>query len=276
MNRGLLTKLAVAIGFIAVNIFSLSKCCSATIPITKTPLYKHLMKMYKTTEPKKKESESQQKQQEKVEALTGTANKSSNEFAKKPVHKSEEKPIKKQTFDSVLSESPDLSALHPDMTFSEAINVFRNSTEPPLNIIVLWKDIETNSDVDRYTPIGIEPISGISLVKSLELVLMAVSSDPKSLIYIVEKGTIIVGTRDALRRKPETHIYDIIDLLGQPANYFIPPTPYYGMPYGGANGGYGYGGYGIQYGDYGYGGPGYYRGQDLVGLIETHTSRTRP
>ncbi len=263
MNRGLLTKLVVVTAFGAVGIFSLSKCYSATIPITKTPLYKHIIKKYKTTEASKQEPERQQKSQEKAEALTDTDHKSSNELAEKPVHKSEEKPIKKQTFNSVLNESPDLSALHPDMTFSEAINVFRNSTAPPLNIIVLWRDIETNSDVDRYTPIGIGPISGISLGKNLELMLMAVSSAPGSLVYIVEKGTIIVGTRNSLRRKKETHIYDVTDLLGRPANYFIParaPMPYYGTPYGGANGRFGYGGYGMRYGGYGYGGhggPGY-------------------
>ncbi len=318
MNKGLL-KLVVVVAFSAANVLLLSKCYSATIPITKTPLYKHLMKMYKTTEPEKQESERQQKQQEKAEALADKARESSNELTKKPVHKSEEKPIKSQTIMSALNEIPDLSALHADMTFSEAIDVFRNSTEPPLNIIVLWRDIETNSDVDRYTPIGMEPISGVSLGRNLELMLMAVSSAPGSLGYIVEKGTIIVGTRDSLPRKKETRIYDVTDLLGQPANYFIPPgapTPYYGMPYGGANGGYGYRGYGMQYGGYGSGGPGLYggydyggpsttggygtragrtstgtsqsvnpynmsgpgyrRGMNLVGVIETHTSRRRP
>ena len=246
MNRGLLTKLVVGITFSIAGIFALSECYGASVPITKTPLYKHLMKMYKTKESGKQESEKQQeKPQVKTEAPADKARESSNELTEEPVHKLEKKPARKQTLVSAPSKAPGLSALHPDMTFREAIDVFRNSTEPPLNIIVLWKDIEANSDVDGYTTIGMEFISGVPLGKHLELMLMAVSSNPGSLCYIAEKGTIIVGTRDSLRHKKETRVYDITDLLSRPANYFSPlRAPVY---YGGANGGYGrrsYGGYG--------------------------------
>ncbi len=116
----------------------------------------------------------------------------------------------------------DLSALTPETPFAEAIEILRNSTKPPLNIIVFWRDLEENSDVDRHTPIGLEGVSGVSLGKNLELMLMSVSADPKSLGYVVENGVIIIATKDSLPTKRRARIYDVTDLVGRPANYFSP------------------------------------------------------
>jgi hypothetical protein len=216
--------------------------------------------------------------------------------------------------DKQLQKTAGLSALLADTPFSEAIEILRNSTRPPLNIVVLWKDIEENSDVTRDTPVGMEAIPGISLSKNLELLLMSVSSNPKKLGYVVENGVILIGTKDSLPSKRNTRVYDITDLVSAPANYF--PTPglglsgLYGGGYGTSYGGYGgYGGpygagYGMPYGGYGgplmtggyrtnmgrirtptspgvsgyiMGGYRYNRGQDLADLIQTHTfERNRP
>ena len=213
--------------------------------------------------------------------------------------------------DKQLRKTADLSALQSDTPFSKAIEVFRNSTRPPLNIVVLWKDVEENSDVTKDTPVGMEAISGISLGKNLELLLMSVSSDPKKLGYVVENGVILIGTKDSLPNKRNTRVYDVTDLVSVPANYFPTPGlrlsgPYgggYGTPYGGYRGPYG-AGYGMPYGGYGgplmmggyrtnagrirtptspgvsgyiMGGYRYNRGQDLADLIQTHTfERNRP
>ncbi len=179
----------------------------------------------------------------------------------------------------------DLSALTSETPFAEAIDILRNSTKPPLNIIVFWRDLEENSDVDKHTPIGLEAISGVSLGKNLELMLMSVSADPKSLGYVVDNGVIIIATKDSLPTKRRARVYDVTDLVGRPANYFFPfigfggmmPGMGYGgmMPYGGMRpyGGIGYGraGYTGQYGG-GYGGGrpyGYSRGSNVVDLIDT-------
>ncbi|UCG68623.1 MAG: hypothetical protein JSV09_12565, partial [Thermoplasmata archaeon] len=82
----------------------------------------------------------------------------------KPVHK-QSKPI-----------TADPSTFTPNMSFSEAIDILRNSTKPPLNIAVLWKDLSENADIYRYTPIGMEGLSGIPLRKHLEFLLMSVSA----------------------------------------------------------------------------------------------------
>jgi hypothetical protein len=149
--------------------------------------------------------------------------------------------------DKQFARTVSLSGLTPDTPFGEAIDIFRNSTEPPLNIVVFWRDLEENSDVDRYTPIGIEPLSGVSLGQNLELILMSVSSDPRKLGYAVEKGVIIIATKDFLPTKMISRIYDVTDLASVPANYFSPgltgPMGYYGIPSGAT----GYGGYGRPY-----------------------------
>jgi hypothetical protein len=164
-----------------------------------------------------------------------------------------------------LGHTINLSALTPDTPFGEAISIFRDSTEPPLRIIVLWRDLSENADIDRDTPIGMESISGISLGKNLELLLMSVSAaSPAKLGYVVEKGVIIIATKDSLPRKMIKRVYNVTDLLSAPANYFYPGgfrSPYmgfYGRPYGG---------YGRPYGGaYGLRSP-YGRTNDIVDLI---------
>ena len=190
-----------------------------------------------------------------------------------------------------LGKTINLSALTPETPFSEAIDILRNSTEPPLKIIVLWRDLSENADIDRDTPVGMEAVSGISLGKNLELLLMSVSAGgPAKLGYVVEKGVIIIATKDSVPRTMITRIYDVTHLLSTPANYFYPPMGFGGMgygrmPYGGYGGGfYGYrrprfyGGYGRTYGGYGggygmgmpYGG--YYGYSPFVGRVSTGTS----
>jgi hypothetical protein len=161
--------------------------------------------------------------------------------------------------------SVDLSALKPETPFGEAIDILRNSTEPPLNIVVLWRDLEENSDVDRHTPIGLEAVSGVSLGKNLELMLMSVSADPKTLGYVVENGVIIIATTDSPPTKRRARIYDITDLVGRPANYFSPLTVFGGMMPGMAYGGMmPYRGGMRPYGGAGYGS--FYGGVDRMGL----------
>ncbi len=118
----------------------------------------------------------------------------------------------------------------PDMPFSEAINILRNSTIPKLNIVVLWKDLEENADIYRETPIGMNGLSKVPLRTHLKILLMSVSGGAGNLRYVVDEGVIIIATRDSLPRKLVTRIYDITDLVGAPANYRLMPG--FGMPFG--------------------------------------------
>lgn len=135
----------------------------------------------------------------------------------------------------------------PQMPFSEAMDILRNSTTPPLNIVVLWKEIGENAGVYRETPIGIDGVPGLRAGQYLELLLLSLSGSASAKLgYRVKDGVITVGTTDSLRPpRKVTRVYDISDLVAEPARY-----PFSLMGFGGAYGGsmMAPGGYGGGYG----------------------------
>ena len=123
------------------------------------------------------------------------------------------------SFGNQSKQTVDLSALTFDMPFSEAIDILRNSTVPPLKIVVLWRDLRENAGVEQDTPIYIDGVSGIPLRTGLKILLRSVSSGLAELDYVVDKGIIIVGTKDSLPTKMVVRIYDISYLVGRPATF---------------------------------------------------------
>jgi hypothetical protein len=105
------------------------------------------------------------------------------------------------------------------MPFGEAIDILRNSTDPPLKIVVLWRDLQENAFVERDTPIYIDGISGIPLRIGLKILLRSVSSGLAKLDYVVDNGIIIIGTKDSLPAKKVVRIYDISYLVARPATF---------------------------------------------------------
>jgi len=146
-----------------------------------------------------------------------------------------------------------------DMSFSEAIYILRNCTTPPLNIVVLWKEIEENAGIYKDTAIGIDGIPGLRVRQYIEMLVLSLSGGASAKLgYAVNNGVVTIGTIDSLPvPKRVTRIYDISDLVAEPANYFFPPMGF-GMGFGGPMMGQ-FGGYGGpmmgQFGGYG-GGPG--------------------
>ena len=55
--------------------------------------------------------------------------------------------------------------------------------------------------------------SGVPLGVALKSLLMAVAGNPGQLGYIIDAGVITVATRDSLKEKWQTHVYDIRDLF---------------------------------------------------------------
>lgn len=155
------------------------------------------------------------------------------------ISESQSQQTSKAVYEEVKKATSDPSTFTPNMPFSEAIDILRNSTVPPLNIAVLWKDLEQNADVYRDTPIGIDGVSKVPLRTHLKLLLMSVSAgSAEKLGYVVEGGVIIIATQSSLPRKMKTRVYDITDLVSAPANFRFMPGPgtpfgYGQMPYGG-------------------------------------------
>ena len=140
--------------------------------------------------------------------------------------------IPKTAYKQVKRATANPSSFKPDMPFSEAIDILRNSTVPKLNIVVLWKDLEENADIYRETPIGTDGLSRVPLRTHLNILLMSVSGgDAEKLGYVVDEGVIIIATRSSLPKKLVTRIYNITDLVSAPANYRLMPG--FGMPFGG-------------------------------------------
>lgn len=134
----------------------------------------------------------------------------------------------------------------PEMPFSEAVDILRNCTTPPLNIVVLWREIGENAGIYSETPIGISGVSGVAVRQSLELLLLSLSGGAAAKLgYTVHGGVITIGTVDSLPApKKMTAVYDISDLVAEPARYIFSPFGFggmYGGPMMGASGGYGMG-----------------------------------
>jgi hypothetical protein len=123
------------------------------------------------------------------------------------------------------------SSFTPETTLNDAINILRHSTIPPLNIVVLWRNLET-VNIDRETPIGYKGVSRVPLRTHLKLLLMSLSGgNTEKLGYVVNDGVIIISTESTLPNRFRTQIYDITDLVGAPAGGGL--MPMMGMPFGG-------------------------------------------
>ena len=108
-----------------------------------------------------------------------------------------------------LEEIVDLSQLTPEMPFSEAIEELKNAVAPPLQVIVLWRDLIDNADIDQTTPINMDAISAVPLKMVLQNLLKSVSGGFAELDYTVENGVITIATEDSLPTKLEVRVYDI-------------------------------------------------------------------
>jgi hypothetical protein len=122
-------------------------------------------------------------------------------------------PIKLDPADAAVYEQldqiVDLSMLSPTMPFGEAIEKLKNSIDPPLKLVVLWRDLLENIKVEPTTEINMDGIPQVRLGTALELLLKAISDGFTELGYVVKNGVITVATKDALPNNLETRVYDI-------------------------------------------------------------------
>ncbi len=169
------------------------------------------------------------------------------EIIAKPTRKPEEE-LRRDPLDVAverqLSGIVDLPGLTPEMPFSEAIEELKKSVEPPLRIVVFWRDLYDNADIDQTTAINMDAILAVPLGRALELLLRSVSGGFVELGYVVENGVITIATKESLPSKLETRVYDVRMLIGRPADFYAATGGGAGGGMGGARGGMGGGGMG--------------------------------
>lgn len=96
-----------------------------------------------------------------------------------------------------LSTIVDVSALTPGMPFSEAVELLKNAVEPPLPIVVLWKELQQFSGIDSTTAIEMDGPSSIRLETALKMVLEAVSGGQRPAVsYQIDNDVVVVRLKD--------------------------------------------------------------------------------
>jgi Flp pilus assembly secretin CpaC/tetratricopeptide (TPR) repeat protein len=124
---------------------------------------------------------------------------------------------------SKLKEIVSLPNLSPSMSFGEVVEMLENSVTPPIQIQPNWKDLLENAEVESATPAGMDPLTGVKLRKAIEILITGVTSSQLGefgeLTYVVEDGVILIGTVEMLPPKMVHRVYDVSDLVAEPANY---------------------------------------------------------
>ncbi len=91
-----------------------------------------------------------------------------------------------------LSTIVDVSVLTPEMPFAEAIELLKNSVEPPLPIVVLWKELQESCDIEPPTPIGMDGPPPVKLETALKTVIEAVSGGLTDISYQIDDDVIVI------------------------------------------------------------------------------------
>jgi len=141
-----------------------------------------------------------------------------------------------------LDQSINLTMMTPDTTLEEAINILRNSVDPPLVIFVNWPDLSQNAFVERDTPVNVsgEGFNAVVLRTALNRILEAVGSGAMAKLgFIIEDGVITIATRESLPTRYRYEIYEVADLIHPVANF---DEDYAGIMGGGQGGGSSFGG----------------------------------
>ncbi len=104
-----------------------------------------------------------------------------------------------------------------DMTLEQALEVLRNSTKPPLKMVVLWGQLE-KAGIERIKPVSMEGLSGAKLGTALRFVLDSASSENGQLDYWIKDGVIIVGLKASKPNDKVTQFYNVCDVTAAPSN----------------------------------------------------------
>ncbi len=109
-----------------------------------------------------------------------------------------------------------LSSLRPEMPLQEAADIIRRSVNPPLMLVVLWRDLSENAMIQPSTPINMDGLPNVKLGAGLSNLLGAMSNPQADIRvdYVVAGGVITIGTKESLpRRRMEMRVHELPVLL---------------------------------------------------------------
>ncbi|MBN1817424.1 MAG: hypothetical protein JW828_08685 [Sedimentisphaerales bacterium] len=149
-------------------------------------------------------------------------------------------PAKPVNLSALLDTIVNLSAWNPDMEFETALEILRNSTVPPIPMVVLWADLNTNALVDKTTPIGLNGVAQIPVRRAVQLLLVSVGGGKNNIDCLARDGVLtIASAASGLRNEMVTRVYETGPLTMPMANMLQGM----GMGQFGGMGGMGMGGY---------------------------------
>ncbi|NQV33834.1 MAG: hypothetical protein HQ515_14165 [Phycisphaeraceae bacterium] len=108
-----------------------------------------------------------------------------------------------------LNEVIDLQDLTPELPAAAAFELLRDSLSPPLNIVVLWKDLFENAEIEPTTPIDMDGVSVASVGTALDVLLKALGGGFYELAYTVQDSVIVVGTEETQRASLSDALLDL-------------------------------------------------------------------
>jgi len=114
-----------------------------------------------------------------------------------------------------LEQIVDLSALEPTTPLSEAFDIIKNSVDPPLTIVVLWRDLYDNAEIEPTTEINLDGLPAVPLQRGIDSLLKAVAGGfGEKIGFVIQDGVITIATVLSLPTTLETRVYEVPGALG--------------------------------------------------------------
>jgi len=106
----------------------------------------------------------------------------------------------------------DLSMLAAEMPFSEAVKYLKNAVEPPLPIVVLWKELLDSCDIEPTTPIDMDGPENVRLGTALKMLVAAVGGSHADISYQIDDDVIVIREEETQTPLPASvRSYDETD-----------------------------------------------------------------
>jgi len=103
------------------------------------------------------------------------------------------------TWHILKGETVDLSAITPEMPFNDALEIIRHAVDPPLQIVVMWRDLYDNAEIEQTTLVDMDGPSEVKLGGGLKLLLRAMEGPMHDeLGYEIRDDIIVIATKGSL------------------------------------------------------------------------------